>query len=453
MKRYLICFPLIAMLLSGFPLSSFAASGQASSGALSDSGLLWLVNFDHSIPSDYTPSGLRGFSGTQQQLRSDAAVAMDQLLSAMKSVGYTARLQSGYRSYATQNYLFTTRLKKRQAQGMSYDEAHRATRLYTAVPGTSEHQLGLAMDFSTNGTLSESFSQTPVGQWLSANSWRYGYILRYRPDKQSLTQIGSEPWHFRYVGIPHAQIMYKRGWCFEEYIAHLKETGFLSISVGEDVYEIHRTAEVPSGYSNVVDCSRDNAGGWIVTVCRPKDPWSEIRGHWSEPAFRSLLTDAAIASIETIEPDQPISRGQFAFLYASILEPAQENAPAFSDVSADSPYAQAIRTVAAAGFMRGSRGSFSPQRTISRQEAAVSIAAAIPGQDLAYLTYSDTSSIAGWAFQSVQKLSFHGIMQGSGNAFRPKDPLTWGQAAVLIHQLTPFLQQDSGVTSAGRPRS
>lgn len=438
-KRRILSIIASTLLVLSTVAPAFAASGVTSS--YSDSGLLWLVNYNYNIPSatSYVPSDLRTAAGSSQKLRSKAADAMDQLLAGLKAAGHSVRLQSGYRSYSTQTYLFNTRLKDRQNKGMSYDEAYNSTRVYTAVPGTSEHQLGLAMDFSTNGTLSDNFANTSVGKWLKENSWRYGYILRYETSKISKTQIGNEPWHFRYVGTPHAQIMYEKNWCLEEYIEFLRDNSHLTYTIGDTIYEIYRTSDTPSGYSNVIDCSKDNLGGWIVTTRRPSDPWAKIRNHWSETAFRQLLNDDTISKMDYIDPDQPISRGQFATLYATILEPESANGTvSFSDVPASSPYYDGIRTVASRGFMTGNQGKFNPQRTLSRQEAAVSIAASIPGTELSYLTYDDTASIAGWAFQSIQKLSYHQIMQGSGGKFNPQGTLTWGQAAALIANLQQF---------------
>ena len=89
-----------------------------------------------------------------------------------------------------------------------------------AVPGTSAHNLGLAVDLVdiNNQNLDSSQEQTDVQQWLMQNSWRYGFILRYPSDKSALTGIVYEPWHYRYVGEVAAQYIYEHNICLEEYL-------------------------------------------------------------------------------------------------------------------------------------------------------------------------------------------------------------------------------------------
>lgn len=105
-------------------------------------------------------------------------------------------------------------------QGYDEDEAYRLAAREVAVPGTSEHQLGLAVDIidASNWNLDESQEHTPAQQWLMANSWRYGFILRYPNDKSDITGIIYEPWHYRYVGYDVAKEIHERGICLEEYL-------------------------------------------------------------------------------------------------------------------------------------------------------------------------------------------------------------------------------------------
>ena len=92
--------------------------------------------------------------------------------------------------------------------------------MVVAVPGTSEHQLGLAVDLVDldNQNLNESQEETAVQKWLLGNSWKYGFILRYPNDKRGLTGIIYEPWHYRYVGKDAAREIYETGVCLEEYL-------------------------------------------------------------------------------------------------------------------------------------------------------------------------------------------------------------------------------------------
>ena len=89
-----------------------------------------------------------------------------------------------------------------------------------AAPGTSEHQIGLALDLVSESyqILDEKQAETPEQQWLMAHSWEYGFILRYTEEKQAITGIVDEPWHFRYVGTEVSLDMKDSGLCLEEYL-------------------------------------------------------------------------------------------------------------------------------------------------------------------------------------------------------------------------------------------
>ena len=113
-------------------------------------------------------------------------------------------------------------------QGMTRAEAEKKTEEYTARPKTSEHHTGLAIDITTDEWesagkgLSISFENTDACKWLKANAHKYGFILRYPKEKESITKIKYEPWHFRYVGVEHATKIYNQGICLEEYIDSLE---------------------------------------------------------------------------------------------------------------------------------------------------------------------------------------------------------------------------------------
>lgn len=177
------------------------------------SGYAQLVNRSYPIAnaSSYVPGDLTAVSyvypgkGTQS-MRSAAATAMNRMIADFKKAypGYPIYTQSGYRSYSTQQYLYQNQISK---QGGNKYKAGTVS----AIPGTSEHQLGLAMDVTTDGTLLQSFGSTTQGKWFAAHSWEYGYILRYPADKQLVTGIIYEPWHFRYVGVDVATEMKQMG--------------------------------------------------------------------------------------------------------------------------------------------------------------------------------------------------------------------------------------------------
>ena len=103
---------------------------------------------------------------------------------------------------------------------MTQEQAEAETAKSVAVPGTSEHQLGLALDIVDKSyqMLEEDQQDTPAQQWLMANCWRYGFILRFPKDKEAVTGITYEPWHYRYVGEEVAKTITEGGLCLEEYL-------------------------------------------------------------------------------------------------------------------------------------------------------------------------------------------------------------------------------------------
>lgn len=134
-------------------------------------------------------------------------------------------LVSGYRSFQYQQKLFDNKVAFYQKQGMNQTTAKIEASKIVAIPGHSEHQLGLAIDVTTwsmrnlEDPLITSFGETPTGKWLFENSYLEGFVLRYPKDKTHMTHITYEPWHYRYVGIEVATLMKQRGLCLEEYIA------------------------------------------------------------------------------------------------------------------------------------------------------------------------------------------------------------------------------------------
>lgn len=148
--------------------------------------------------------------------------ALNRMLDDCSAAGLTPIVCSSYRTWDTQTSLFNGTVDTYMyAYGMSYEEAKAAAAMETAWPGTSEHQLGLAVDIVDVNyqLLNDAQADTPVQQWLMANCWKYGFILRYPADKVAQTGIIYEPWHYRYVGEEYAQAIYESGLCLEEWLA------------------------------------------------------------------------------------------------------------------------------------------------------------------------------------------------------------------------------------------
>lgn len=190
-----------------------------------------LVNRDNPVPDDYQPrnlvymkdecpSDVVTIKGSETQGEKEAVDALVVMLKAAQADGVkTWQVSAGYRSVAYQKELFNKQVSEYMSQGKSKKDATSATRLTVADPGTSEHHTGLAFDITVPGT---TFKGTAQSQWLNTHCWEYGFIIRYEEDKQKITGYVAEPWHIRYVGLPHSTIIRDHGWCLEEYIESLK---------------------------------------------------------------------------------------------------------------------------------------------------------------------------------------------------------------------------------------
>ncbi len=152
---------------------------------------------------------------------------LQEMMDDCRAEGLSPTICSSYRTWETQQSLFDANVNKLVAQGYSKEDAQAETAKAIAVPGTSEHQLGLALDIVdvNNQNLNETQEDTPVQKWLMKNSWKYGFILRYPNDKSDITGIIYEPWHYRYVGKDIAKEIYDADICLEEYLERLCAKG------------------------------------------------------------------------------------------------------------------------------------------------------------------------------------------------------------------------------------
>lgn len=128
-------------------------------------------------------------------------------------------VRSGFRTRQEQEEIYDDRIKEYQGQGMSEKEAMEEVQLWVAVPGTSEHELGLAVDINADKIHSEG---AEVYTWLSENAYLYGFINRYPSDKTAVTGVANEPWHYRYVGVEAAAQIHEQGICLEEYLGRVE---------------------------------------------------------------------------------------------------------------------------------------------------------------------------------------------------------------------------------------
>lgn len=199
--------------------------GKVPGGQTTDAPADWrliLANSENPIPKGYTietrslPNGL-----------TFDARAYDSLMSMLedgKKAGLSFVVCSAYRTVDKQTSLFEAQVAKQRERGLSDNKAYEVAKTIVAFPGTSEHNLGLAADIVALDyqVLDQGYADTPEAKWLKENSYQYGFVLRYPANKEKITKIIYEPWHFRYVGPEHALEMKRLGLCLEEYIEHLQ---------------------------------------------------------------------------------------------------------------------------------------------------------------------------------------------------------------------------------------
>ena len=189
-----------------------------------DNELLTLVNPWNELPEDWQVDLVTLSNGLQIDRR--CYDALQEMMDACREAGYEPLICSAYRTQETQQDLFNNKVAKLEAGGKSHDEAVQEAGTVVAVPGTSEHQLGLTVDVVdvNNQNLTEEQEKTPTQKWLMANSWRYGFIHRYPNSKSDITGIIYEPWHYRYVGKAAAQDIFNRDITLEEYVGKTNQS-------------------------------------------------------------------------------------------------------------------------------------------------------------------------------------------------------------------------------------
>lgn len=227
-------------------------------------GNLLLVNKDYPLHPEAVKSDVvnlfdhkelvQGYDllDAQIQLSEDLAHQfMNMVESAQKDGVDHFLISSGYRSVDKQKELYKEKGSK-----------------YALPAGASEHNLGLSLDIGSSLT---EMNKAPEGKWLKENAWKDGFILRYPEDKVNITGIEYEPWHFRYVGLPHSAIMYEKNMTLEEYLDYLKEQKHISEQVEGKTYEISYypdtdISKIPLPKDSHYEISGNNKDGVIVTT-------------------------------------------------------------------------------------------------------------------------------------------------------------------------------------------
>ena len=202
------------------------AAKAAAAQAQLDDPLMVLVSPVSPMPESYVVGDTVTCStdvnnGTLAKVAGDAYKAMKE---AAAADGITLHLQSGYRSVDYQANLFKKQIEKWKNTGLDEAAATEKAKTVVTPPGCSEHNCGLAADINSPEyyPLEEPFKNTKAYAWLCAHAEEYGFILRYPQDKEEITGIIYEPWHWRYVGVENAKAINASGLCLEEYVAQLK---------------------------------------------------------------------------------------------------------------------------------------------------------------------------------------------------------------------------------------
>ena len=192
----------------------------------SDFSNLLLVNGNNPLPEDYDYEGnltiidQKYLCGYRNQMDKDAYIFAKAMLDAAWKDNVELYILSPYRSFSTQSALFENEVKTHLNGSTTWEQAEIKASAEVARPGTSEHHTGLAVDFNSVET---HFEDTEAFLWLKEHGEEYGFIMRYAEDKQDLTGVIYEPWHWRIVGIKHAKEINLLGMCLEEYIEYLKQ--------------------------------------------------------------------------------------------------------------------------------------------------------------------------------------------------------------------------------------
>lgn len=178
---------------------------------------LILANRDYYIPEDYTVELTELSNG--EKVDSRIYPDLQEMFDDARAEGIQLFVADGYRTEETQHRILDEKIEAYKCEGYSASEAEKKAKEWVAVPGTSEHQLGLAVDINEDTSRSTS---DEVYTWLANNAYKYGFINRYPADKTEITGVIYEPWHYRYVGRETAQEIYSQGIYLEEYIQGLE---------------------------------------------------------------------------------------------------------------------------------------------------------------------------------------------------------------------------------------
>ena len=202
-----------------FPAFDLLRDIKHSAADMDNDWNLILVNRDNYIPDGYTVELTELSNG--EKVDSRIYPELQEMLDAARAEGLGLHVAAGYRTQEEQQQLLDEKIDAYVDEGNPEPGARTLAEQWVALPGTSEHQLGIAVDINED---TES-SRDAVYDWLAENGHKYGFIKRYPPDKTDITGVINEPWHYRYVGQKAAEEIYMQGICLEEYIGSIRRYG------------------------------------------------------------------------------------------------------------------------------------------------------------------------------------------------------------------------------------
>ncbi len=177
-----------------------------------------LTNELHMLPKDFEVELEKTYNGQRVDRRMRGE--LEAMIDAAKKDGHHLMICSSYRDYKKQDQLMDESIAKFVRRGLSYKDAFFKTKEQIALTGASEHHTGLAVDIvgKNHQSLDESQADTKEAKWLAEHAAEYGFILRYPKEKEDITMISFESWHYRYVGKEAAEYMKEKNLCLEEFI-------------------------------------------------------------------------------------------------------------------------------------------------------------------------------------------------------------------------------------------
>lgn len=202
-----------ARALLGPPPVSRPAESMPNSLPAAEGWELTLVNAGHPLPENWQVQPVEVKGG--QRVDERILPALQQMFDAARAEGLYPVVASGYRTGDEQRQIMEDKIEAYRREGYPEDLARQAAAQWVAQPGTSEHELGLAVDINPDEAMGTG---RELYDWLLEHAWEHGFIKRYPADKVDITGISNEPWHYRYVGPQAARAITEQGLCLEEYL-------------------------------------------------------------------------------------------------------------------------------------------------------------------------------------------------------------------------------------------